>query len=128
MQVIQTAGILYVLFAEFVKGATSRKKLYVSASITLVIFFVIPVLNFIFICGFLIGYDFSAFSYWFICYGLVGLGMIAWFFISIFGLYVNALEAVDDEIKKNPKEPKPYKDQPRDTGCGELRVGTPLEL
>ena len=127
MQVIQTVGILYVLFVRIVKGATSRKGLYVYASITLVIFVGIPVINFIFICGFLIKFDFSTFSYWFICYGLVGLGMIAWFFILIFGNYVNALEAVDKEIK-NPKPRISYKGQERDNGCGELRVGTSLEL
>jgi hypothetical protein len=119
-------------FIKVVEDAKNFNMLYVNASITFVIFVGIPAINFVLICGFLIGYDFSAFSYWFICYGIAGLGMIAWFFITINPIYKGAKKSVDDEIKdpkKERKEPPPvlYRNIERDYGCGEVRVGTYLD-
>ena len=65
MQVLQFAGILFVSAVKFAQGATNRNWLYVNASITLIIFVVIPFVNFLVMRVFC--YDSSAFSYWLFC-------------------------------------------------------------
>ena len=85
----------FISAVKFVQGATNRNWFYVYASITLTIFVVIPFVNLLAMRVFLIYYDFSAFSYWLICYLLLGIGMIIWFFLTIFGLYEDAITEVD---------------------------------
>jgi hypothetical protein len=85
MQVLQFAGILFVSAVKFAQGATNRNWLYVNASITIIIFVMIPFVNFLVMRVFLVYYDSSAFSYWFFCYVLLGISMIVWFIITIFG-------------------------------------------
>lgn len=115
------------MFIKVLKDAKNFNMLYVNASIIFLIFVGIPAINFVLICGFLIGYDFSAFSYWFICYGIAGLGMIVWFFITINPIYKGAKKSVNDEINGQKKTAVLYRNIARDDGCGEVRVGTYLD-
>ena len=84
MQVIQTVGIIYLLFVKFHKGVTSRIWLYVHAGITVTIFVVIPIINLIRICVFLARNHFIVFCYWFLFYLVMGVGMIAVLLLPIF--------------------------------------------
>jgi hypothetical protein len=98
MQVIQTLGILYVSAVKFAQGATNRNWFIGHTGVTLTIFIVIPSFNCAALCFFVSYHDFNVFSYWFICYVLVGIGMIVWFKITILNMYYGALEIVDKEI------------------------------
>ena len=77
--------MLFVSAVKFAQGATNRNWFYFYASITLMIFVVIPLVNLLAMLVSLVYYDLSVFYYWLICYVLLGIGMIVWFGITILG-------------------------------------------
>ena len=77
--------MLFVSAVKFAQGATNRNWFYFYASITLMIFVVIPLVNLLAMLVSLVYYDLSVFYYWLICYVLLGIGMIVWFRITILG-------------------------------------------
>ena len=85
MQGVQTAGILFVSFVKYKSGAANRNRFYVHSVISLTIFVVIPVFNLVRLCFFL--KNFNVFSYWLICYVLVGIFMAVWFFTGLSAVY-----------------------------------------